>query len=132
VKESSADALKFHRKGSGCCRRAKRYPLRRSGSEHKRRGGRIHPVRESTHADPHRACEPVLRIQRHGYMAKFSRRPATVVLYRLPVASRTKPAEGFAPSGSPVKLCNTLSVPDASSLKTIPQVGGVAPLEFGS
>ena len=46
--------------------------------------------------------------------------PKMVVPYRLPAESRSKPAVGFSPSGDPLKLYSTVSLPLASTLNTAP------------
>src|SRR5437667_12289102 len=40
-----------------------------------------------------------------------------------------RPAKGFAPSGAPVKLCSKVSLPEVSSLNTVPlsEQGGQSP-----
>src|SRR5580658_6230560 len=60
-----------------------------------------------------------------GAMMMHSIPPATVVPYILPAASRTRSPAGLAPSGSPVKLYSTLSVPVVSNSNTTPQVSVV-------
>ena len=56
-------------------------------------------------------------------LTQLEKPPPQVVPYMLPAESRTNPPKGYSPSFATMpspKLCSTVSVPEGSSLNTVP------------